>query len=244
MESDALKELMEMSRPGGRVLEPQAKRMFRMAGLDVPRFVWTESPETALRFAAEIGYPVVAKVVSPQIYCKSDCSGVEPCVPDAATLLEVFQRFSRVKGAAGVMVEERHTGLELNVGVTKIDYRYGPAIFLERVRPAPERQRNVTYRFPPIEEWSVTAMMKDLGIYSMFNETRGIQPFEVKELSRLLITLSRLCVGMGDRLEGMFLNPIVCGPERCVVLDARIKFANWQPHPAAAMGPAMQYATA
>ncbi|MDD5244684.1 MAG: acetate--CoA ligase family protein, partial [Syntrophorhabdaceae bacterium] len=49
----------------GWLMEPQAKQVFRLSGLDVTRFLWTKEIQEATRFAAEIGYPVVAKVVSP-----------------------------------------------------------------------------------------------------------------------------------------------------------------------------------
>ena len=50
----------------GWVLEPEAKRLLSISGIDVPKFLWARSSEEATQFAGEIGYPVVAKLISPK----------------------------------------------------------------------------------------------------------------------------------------------------------------------------------
>ena len=85
--------IIEAARADGWVLEPDAKRLFSLAGFDVPRFTLARTPEEAIRFAGEIGYPVVAKVVSPRILHKSDVGGVVVGIADDGRLAETFRRF-------------------------------------------------------------------------------------------------------------------------------------------------------
>ena len=88
-----MRRIIEAARADGWVLEPDAKRLFRLAGFDVPRFTLARTPEEAIRFAREIGYPVVAKVVSPRILHKSDVGGVAVGIADAGRLAEVVSAF-------------------------------------------------------------------------------------------------------------------------------------------------------
>jgi len=71
-----VRDILSSSKATGWVLEPDAKRLFSFLELDVPRFVWAKKVEEAIRFAEEIGYPVVGKVVSPKLVHKSEKNGV------------------------------------------------------------------------------------------------------------------------------------------------------------------------
>ena len=68
--------VIEASRADGWILEPDAKRLLADAGLDVARHAVADSRGDLLKRAETLGYPLVAKVVSPQIVHKSDCGGV------------------------------------------------------------------------------------------------------------------------------------------------------------------------
>ena len=121
--------IIEAARGDGWVLEPDAKRLFSLAGFAVPRFTLARSPEEASRFAGEIGYPVVAKVVSPRILHKSEVQGVAVGIADDGRLTEVFRRFQGLEGFLGMIVEEMVPGIELILGA-KIDLQFGPMILL------------------------------------------------------------------------------------------------------------------
>ena len=97
--------IVEAARADGWVLEPDAKRMFALAGFDIPRFTVSRTVEEAIRFAGEIGYPVVAKVVSTRILHKSDVGGVAVWIVDAGRLAEAFLRFQGLDGFLGMIVE-------------------------------------------------------------------------------------------------------------------------------------------
>ena len=79
----------------GWVLEPEAKRLLGLAGLETTRFRWANQLDEALEFAGQIGYPVVAKVVSPDALHKSDADGVTVGITEEKVLLDVFLWFRR-----------------------------------------------------------------------------------------------------------------------------------------------------
>ncbi|HWR93301.1 MAG TPA: acetate--CoA ligase family protein, partial [Desulfobacterales bacterium] len=124
MLSPEFEKIVAEARPRGWVMEPDALRLLGLAGVPVPRFAWARSRAEALEAAARIGYPVVAKVVSPQILHKSDVDGVRPGIADGEALATAFERFSRLPGFEGAVVAEMLSGRELIVGA-KHDARVG-----------------------------------------------------------------------------------------------------------------------
>ncbi len=205
----------------GWVLEPQAKQLFSMAGLDVPRFAWAKAEAEALRFAREIGYPVVAKVVSPRIVHKSESNGVAVGLGTDAELSDAFRRFSEVEDFAGVLVEEMISGVELMVGA-KMDYQFGPIILLGIGGTGVEIYRDITLRMAPLRSSDVESMVKGLKAGRLLKGYRGSEPINMGELTKLLLTFSDLAIELEEFIESIDLNPVICSSAACVVADARI----------------------
>jgi len=158
---DEMYRIIDAARPDGWVLEPEAKRLFRLAGFDVPRFMLARTPEEAVHFAHEIGYPVVAKVVSPRILHKTDVGGVAVGIADAGRLEEVFRRFQGKEGFVGMIVEEIVSGVELILGA-KIDLQFGPMILLGMGGTGVEIYQDVALRMAPLSGKDVHAMIAGL----------------------------------------------------------------------------------
>ena len=129
MLTDQAQRILAASKRRGWVLEPDAKVMMREAGLSVPVFGYATSVEDAMRLAGEIGYPLVAKVVSTTVLHKSDVGGVILGIENEPALQEAFSRLGRLDGFSGVLVEGMQSGLELIIGA-KIDPQFGPVILL------------------------------------------------------------------------------------------------------------------
>lgn len=216
-----MRDILSASKDTGWVLEPQAKRLFSMAGLDVPRFTWATTVEEAVQFAQEIGYPIVGKVVSPRIVHKSDRDGVAVGIDSDRDLAETFNRFSRFEGFAGMVVEEMVSGVELIVGA-KIDYQFGPVILLGIGGTGVEIYRDITIRMAPLREKDVESMVKGLKAGRLLEGYRGSEPINMSELTRLLVTFSDLVMELEEFIESIDLNPVIAGSARCIVADARI----------------------
>jgi acyl-CoA synthetase (NDP forming) len=216
-----IRDILSVSKDVGWVLEPQAKRLFSMAGLNVPRFTVSTTLEEAVRFAHKIGYPIVAKVVSPRIVHKSDSDGVTVGIDSDGGLTETFTRLSRIEGFAGVLVEEMMSGAELIVGA-KIDYQFGPVILLGIGGTGVEIYRDITMRMAPLRERDVDSMVKGLKANQLLEGYRGSEPINLRELTRLLITFSHLVMDLEEFIDSIDLNPVFCSSSTCVVADARI----------------------
>jgi succinyl-CoA synthetase beta subunit len=221
MLTNEMMDILLASKQEGWVLEPEAKRIFSLAGLDVPRFKWAKELDEALRFAEEIGFPVVAKIVSYKVLHKSDVGGVVTMIDNTQTLEDTFKHFSNVIGFAGVVVEEMVDGIELIIGA-KVDHQFGPVILLGIGGTAAEIYRDTTLRMAPINEGDVESMVRSLKAHRLLEGYRGSQPINLEELTRSMILFSNLVMSLETDIESIDLNPVICSSERCAVADARI----------------------
>ena len=216
-----LKAIVTASKRWGWVLEPEAKRLLSVSGIDVPKFLWAESPDDAVQFAEKIGYPIVGKLVSPKALHKSEVGGVVVGIDSVKNLEETFHLFSSFEDFAGMLIEEMVSGTELIVGA-KVDYQFGPVILLGMGGTAVEIYKDTALRMAPLKEVDVESMLKGLQAYELKKGYRGSQPVNLKELTRTLMAFSSLVMDLEGYFESIDLNPVMCSSKRCVVADARI----------------------
>lgn len=221
---EEIEKILRASLPNGWIMEPEAKRLLALAGVAVPKYTWATGVEEAVRFAVQIGFPVVAKVVSPKVIHKSDLCGVVTGIGSEDKLREIFSRFSRLDGFAGVLVEETLRGIELIAGA-KMDYQFGPVILLGMGGTGVEIYGDTTLRMAPLSGADVVSMVRALRARPLLEGYRGSNPVSMVRLTETLLAFSDLVMGLEDRFESIDLNPIICSSDRCVVADARIMLA-------------------
>ncbi len=214
-------QLWERARADGWIPEPEALRLLEAAGVPVVRHGFARSLEEAQAAARRIGFPVVAKVVSPAILHKSDVGGVETAVADPAGLSAAWTRLSRLEGFTGALIAERLAGLELIFGA-KIDAQFGPVILFGLGGTAVEIYRDVVTRLAPLRERDVASMVCCLRGARLLTGFRGCAAVSLPKLTAALLAFSRLVMEIAERIEAIDLNPVFCTAERCVVADARI----------------------
>jgi acyl-CoA synthetase (NDP forming) len=221
MLTQEMKGILAASKKRGWVLEPGAKRLLGLAGLAVPKFKWSTSLDELLNFAQEIGYPVVAKVVSPKVLHKTDSGGVVVGIEDEAGLKEAFEKLSSQEGFDGVLVEEMLAGVELIIGA-KVDYQFGPVILMGLGGTGVEIYRDTTLRMAPLTRNDVESMIRGLKAHELLEGYRGSEPVNLEELTRMLLAFSGLVMEIEEQFESIDLNPVMCSSDGCVVADARI----------------------
>jgi succinyl-CoA synthetase beta subunit len=212
----------------GWVLEPEAKRLFAMSGLEIPKCKWALQVDEAIAFARETGYPVVAKIVSPKVIHKSEHDGVVVGIRTDEALRSAFDKFRMVEGFAGVLVEEMVSGLELIVGA-KMDAQFGPVILLGMGGTGVEIYKDATIRMAPLREQDAESMMKGLQAHELLEGYRGADPINAADLRRLLLTFSTIVMDLQGLFESIDLNPIKCTAAKCVIADARIMLRKPSP---------------
>ncbi len=213
--------IIAAARSGGWVLEPEAKRLFGLAGFDLPRFALARTAEEALRFAGEIGYPVAAKVISPRILHKSDAGGVAVGIPAAGGLEEAFRRFRKLDGFAGMLVEEMVSGVELILGA-KIDVQFGPMVLLGMGGTGVEIYQDIALRMAPLAERDAAAMIAALRARRLLDGYRGAEAVNREKLIATILAFSAVAMDLEGLIASIDINPLICSARRCVVADARI----------------------
>src|SRR5574340_1236601 len=181
-----IEEIIAAARAAGWVLEPDAKRLLAQAGMRVPRFRWARSPDEAVQSAVEIGYPVVAKVVSPRIVHKSDRGGGVTSIETGAEEARVFDGWSGLPDFAGVFIEETLTGLELIVGA-RMEYQFGPVILMGMGGTRAEIYRDVALRMAPLKTGDAKRMVQGLRARGRLEGFRGSTPVDMNSLDGLQI---------------------------------------------------------
>lgn len=221
MLSETAAAILEESKKYGWVLEPEAKRLFSDAGFDVPDFQWVLTEDEAVAAGERIGWPVVAKIVSPDIIHKSEAGGVAVGIDSPEAMREVFGRFSKIEGFEGVLVEEMLPGIELIIG-GKIDEQFGPVVLAGIGGVGVEIYKDTAIRMAPITEKDVDPMLDDITASSILRGYRGSKGVNMEKLKKLIAGFSNLLVEVSDVVESVDLNPVLCTEERCVIADARI----------------------
>jgi len=219
--TEVIEKIVSDAKGTGWILEPQAKRLLSLAGLEVPRFFSAATVEEAIRFAKEIGYPLVGKVVSPKVIHKSEKNGVELDIHSDRKLRETFHRFSKIEGFVGMLVEEMVSGIELIVGA-KNDYQFGPVVLFGIGGVWVEIYRDVVLRMAPLSQRDIDSMVRCLKARPLLEGYRGSHPVDLEALNKLLLAFSDLVMDLEPKMESIDLNPVICSSERCIVSDARV----------------------
>jgi len=220
-----MKKILQDAKKAGWVMEPEAKRFLNLAGLPVPNHSRVFTLDEAVEAAQGIGYPIVAKVVSPQVLHKSELGGVIVGIDSDAKLLEVFRRFSAIDEFAGMIVEEILTGVELIIGA-KIDFQFGPIVVVGIGGTAVEIYQDSSIRMAPLTSNDVLSMLKNLKGYRMIEGYRGSEPVNLDKLTEIVVTFSELLMELEDVVESIDLNPVMCASQKCIIADARIMLAS------------------
>jgi acyl-CoA synthetase (NDP forming) len=226
MVSHDMNKILEDAGEHGWVMEPEAKRLFSLSGMDTPRFCWARKVEEAIRFAKKNGYPVVGKIISPRVVHKTEVQGVAVGLDSPGKIEEAFLRFSRIEGFAGMLIEETLSGLELIVGA-RVDFQFGPVVLLGIGGTGVEIYKDTSLRMAPLEERDVKSMVQGLKARRLLEGYRGKDPVHMGELTRLLLTFSSLVMEICSKIESIDLNPVFASASRVAVGDARIMLKSW-----------------
>ena len=219
--SEQTQKIIASSTERGWVLEPDAKQILAEAGLNVPEFRLARSLDEALQAAKDIGYPLVAKLVSPKALHKSDVGGVEVGIDSDDRLKAVFERFSGFEAFVGVHLEAMASGIELIVGA-KIDPQFGPVILLGIGGTSVEIYQDTAIRMAPLKVADIESMVGALKARRLLEGYRGAAPIDMQKLIKTMMAFSALVMALADHIESIDLNPVMCSDTACIVADARI----------------------
>jgi acyl-CoA synthetase (NDP forming) len=223
-------ELFDSVREGRRkfLLETEAKAVCMEYGIPVTEFKLAKSEGEAVEFADEIGYPIVLKIVSPEIIHKSDVGGVIINLKDEKDVRngykQILRNVRRYKAKAkivGVLVQEMApSSTEVIVGATK-DPQFGPAIMFGLGGIFVEILKDVTFRIAPITEDEAREMITEVKAYPLLKGYRNMPPADIDSIVKILLSTSKLVI-QHEEIKELDLNPIMVYAKGAKTVDARI----------------------
>ena len=200
--------------------EAEGKRILAAAGIPAVPEKACASAEEAVAAAQSFGFPVVAKILSPDILHKSEIGGVILDLADAdavraahATLLQ--RAAERAPGARieGVLIAKQVKGaVEMALGVAR-DPVFGPVAMVGLGGVFIEILKDVAFRRCPFGEAEAEAMIRSLKGFALLDGARGRPKADVPALASALAALSRFAAGADERLLSVDVNPLLVLPE-------------------------------
>jgi acetate---CoA ligase (ADP-forming) len=226
--------LPEVRLPEAAPSEAVAKRLLAEAGVPaVPEHACSDAM-AAVAAAKEIGYPVVLKILSPDILHKSEIGGVLLDVRDAegvrrgvATLLERARERAPGARIEGVLVAKQIAGaVEMALGITR-DPVFGPVAMVGLGGVFIEILKDFALHRCPLDAAQAERMVRSLKGFPLLDGARGRPKADVAALSRALSRLSAFAAAAGPRLVSIDVNPMLVLPEGqgCYAADAVIELA-------------------
>ncbi len=208
------------------ITEELAKKILTEYGVKVPKYALVKSADEAEKKAREVGFPLVAKIVSPQILHKTDVNGVKVGLNSEAAVKETFNdmhgRLSKQYNVKGVLLEKMAApGAELIVGLQN-DPQFGPIIMVGIGGIYTEVFKDVTFRVLPITKEDAVSMMEDLKGKQILKGFRGAPPVSMDVLANALVSIGNLGTDMAPYYESIDFNPVIFYEKDYVVVDAKI----------------------
>lgn len=208
--------------------EIESKRLLESIGIATAIPQAATSADEAARVAERIGFPVVLKVISPEVSHKSEVGGVLLNLYSAAEVRKGFEDIRRSMAAKapdarfeGVAVQAMAPeGVELIVGVTHDD-RFGALVMAGLGGIFVEVLKDTALRLAPVDENEARSMLAELRGSALLRGARGRDAVDIDAVAKLIATLSRFAVE-NPELREMDLNPVVAYPDGIRVLDARV----------------------
>lgn len=217
-DSEAARRVIDVALSEGRdnLSEEEGKAMLRAYGIPVPPEGSAISSSEAVEIAEKIGYPVVMKVISPDIHHKTDIGGVIVGVKDEQGVREAFsllQERARIAfpGAKveGVSVQRMVKGSEVIVSMIR-DETFGPVISYGMGGIFVEILREVSQKILPLTRQEVDELIRSNRAYQLLSGARGRPPGDVSSLADIIIRVAKMAMDLNE-VQELEINPVMVG---------------------------------
>ncbi len=227
------------------VTEEEAKQILQSYNIKVPEYALAKSVEEAEEAARRLGFPLVMKIVSPQILHKTDVQGVRVGVSNIDDVKKIFEdmygRLSKEYEVKGVLLEKMvPQGIELIVGLQN-DKQFGPVIMVGLGGIFTEVFKDVSFRMLPITKDDALSMLNELKGKKILEGFRGSQAVDKNMLAEALVNIGRLGLEMAPYYDSVDFNPIIVYPNDYKVVDAKILLKEKRDNPISNAEPNAKY---
>jgi len=209
--------------------EDEAKKILKYYNFPVVKTSVANNVDEAVAFAQEMGFPVVLKILSPQIVHKSDAGGVILNVNSPEEVRSAFelliQRATVYNPNAQIigvtvqpMIEKK--GYELIIG-GKTDPVFGPVILFGSGGVGVELFKDTSIGLPPLNTTLIHRIMEETKVYRLLKGWRNAPPVDLKKLDETVLMFSQLLVDF-PQIKEIDINPLLVSEKDATILDARI----------------------
>jgi acyl-CoA synthetase (NDP forming) len=210
------------------LLEPEAKAIAAEYDIPITKFRVATNKQEAVSFADEIGYPIVLKIVSPDIIHKFDAGGVIVNLKNATEtsdayekIIENVRKHNPNAKIVGILVQEMAPqSTEVIVGAIK-DPQFGPTIMFGLGGIFVEVLKDVNFRIAPLTADDAREMIIELKAYPLLKGFRNTPPADIDALVSILCNTSRLVMD-NPQIKELDLNPVMAYQKGAKTVDARI----------------------
>jgi len=211
--------------------EIEAKKVFEAYGMPTTRIGLAKTEAEAVKLCKEIGYPIVMKIVSPDILHKSDAGGVKVNIKTEAeareaynTILKNAQAYKADADVHGIAVQEMAPwGTEVILGSVN-DPSFGPTVMFGLGGIFVEVLKDVTFRVTPVSKAEAREMIEEIRGAPILAGVRGEAPRDRKAIAETIVKYSSMIHDLMDEIAESDANPVLvyAQGEGLRVADARI----------------------
>lgn len=195
--------------------EYESKNILSLYGIPITKEKLATSPAEAVEIAQEIGFPVVLKVMSPEILHKTEAKVLELNIANAFEVESCYERllksakdYNTKAPIQGVLVQEMvPAGVEVILGMTT-DPQFGPMIMFGLGGIFVELFNDVCYGLPPIDEADAYEMIKKVKGYKILQGVRGRREADLEALVEVILKFSHLCEDTAGIFKEIDINPL------------------------------------
>ncbi|MEM4142025.1 MAG: acetate--CoA ligase family protein, partial [Thermoplasmata archaeon] len=230
VEVNKVREILDKIKNEGRnyVTEVEAKEILAAYKIPVAKTLLAKNKEEAIQLSKNLKYPLVAKIVSPQIIHKSDVGGVVLNIKNEIELEQAYDKImnnvkKNVSNAEilGIALQEMAPqGVESIIGSTK-DIQFGPTVMFGLGGIFVEIMKDVSFRIAPFSKSTAIDMINELNGKSILYGVRGEKPKDIESLSDAISRISQLVTEFPE-IKELDANPTLVYENGICVVDARI----------------------
>jgi len=209
--------------------EIEAKQLLEYYDIPIVKTVKASSAEEAAALASQIGYPIVLKILSPQIIHKTDAGGVVLDINSEDELQKAFDRImqeakkynpeAKIQGVTiSPMIKTQ--GYEVILGA-KADPVFGPVILFGVGGIGVELFRDIALGLPPLNRTLAKRIMEETKVYQILKGYRNMPPANLRLLEEIMVKFGQMLVDF-PQLKEVDINPLLINDREACALDARV----------------------
>jgi acetyl coenzyme A synthetase (ADP forming)-like protein len=238
-DKSAVRRILDQARTAGResLTAPEARAICEAYGINIPKEGVAETGEEAVKLATSIGFPVVMKIVSPQILHKTEAGGVLVGVKSAdqvaqgfSTIVENARKYDPKAEILGVQIQQMLSGgHEVIIGAVT-DPAFGKLVAFGMGGVLVEVLKDITFRLAPATTEDALSMLDGIQAAEILRGVRGAEPVDRAALSTMIKLVSALVADFPEISE-LDLNPVFASEKGATAADVRVVL-NFNPPPA------------